>query len=166
MEVIDCASQSSLAHWTLRQWAEYYQSPDRDKVRNVISLEVSETRLGKMVVAPELVRCACRSYQFHLLILIEQNEHRKLDWVDNVWPEDMKLPGQYPRVQKYCLMSVARCWTVCFLTLHLIVVLLLTNETTLGLARRFRGFLCFLPHPQRRKDILLYSTDTRKLGSV
>lgn len=56
LEVIDCASQSSLANWTLGQWAQYYSSPDRDKVRNVISLEVSETKLGKMVVAPELVR--------------------------------------------------------------------------------------------------------------
>jgi F-box/leucine-rich repeat protein 10/11 len=37
---------------------------------------------------------------------------RKLDWVDTIWPEDMKVPGEYPRVQKYCLMSVERCWTV------------------------------------------------------
>lgn len=37
---------------------------------------------------------------------------RKLDWVETIWPEDHKQPGMYPRVQKYCLMSVARCWTV------------------------------------------------------
>ncbi|GAA6040064.1 hypothetical protein JCM8097_004762 [Rhodosporidiobolus ruineniae] len=91
LEVIDCASQSSLNNWNLGQWADYYDDPRRDKVRNVISLEVSESRLGRMVVAPELVR--------------------KLDWVDNVWPSDMKEPGTYPRVQKYCLMSVERCWT-------------------------------------------------------
>ncbi|GAA5912839.1 hypothetical protein JCM8208_006441 [Rhodotorula glutinis] len=91
LEVIDCASQSSLANWTLGQWADYYEDPSRDKVRNVISLEVSDSRLGEMVTAPELVR--------------------KLDWVDTVWPDDMKVPGQYPRVQKYCLMSVSRCWT-------------------------------------------------------
>ncbi|BGP71350.1 JmjC domain-containing histone demethylation protein 1 [Rhodotorula toruloides] len=91
LEVIDCASQSSLSNWTLGQWATYYEDPQRDKIRNVISLEVSESQLGRMVKAPELVR--------------------KLDWVDNVWPDDMKIPGQYPRVQKYCLMSVERCWT-------------------------------------------------------
>ncbi|GAA5955986.1 hypothetical protein JCM21900_002639 [Sporobolomyces salmonicolor] len=91
LEVIDCASQSSLSSWTLGQWAEYYDDPQRDKVRNVISLEVSETRLGQLVQAPELVR--------------------KLDWVDTVWPNDMRQPGTYPRVQKYCLMSVERCWT-------------------------------------------------------
>ncbi|GAA5881716.1 hypothetical protein JCM3774_005966 [Rhodotorula dairenensis] len=91
LEVIDCASQSSLANWTLGQWADYYDDPRRDKVRNVISLEVSESKLGKMITAPKLVR--------------------QLDWVDTVWPEDMKIPGEYPRVQKYCLMSVERCWT-------------------------------------------------------
>ncbi|GAA6024700.1 hypothetical protein JCM10207_009224 [Rhodosporidiobolus poonsookiae] len=93
LEVIDCASQSSLNNWNLGQWADYYDDPRREKVRNVISLEVSETRLGEKVVAPELVR--------------------KLDWVESVWPADMKRPGsgEYPRVQKYCLMSVERCWT-------------------------------------------------------
>lgn len=37
---------------------------------------------------------------------------RKFDWVEQVWPADMKKPGEYPRVQKYCLMSVERSWTV------------------------------------------------------
>ncbi|GAA5824383.1 hypothetical protein JCM11251_000399 [Rhodosporidiobolus azoricus] len=99
LEVIDCASQSSLSNWNLGQWADYYEDvggPDgrgREKVRNVISLEVSETELGGMVEAPEVVR--------------------SLDWVDQCWPADMKTPGsgEYPRVQKYCLMSVERCWT-------------------------------------------------------
>lgn len=61
LEVIDCASQSSLSNWTLGQWAKYYDDPKRDKVRNVISLEVSESRLGAMVQAPELVRCVSPS---------------------------------------------------------------------------------------------------------
>ncbi|BGP17296.1 JmjC domain-containing histone demethylation protein 1 [Rhodosporidiobolus nylandii] len=91
LEVIDVASQSSLNNWNLGQWANYYEDPDREKVRNVISLEVSETELGRRVEAPAVVR--------------------KLDWVDTVWPADMKQPGEYPRVQKYCLMSVERCWT-------------------------------------------------------
>lgn len=58
LEVIDCASQSSLSNWTLGQWADYYSDPKRDKIRNVISLEVSDSQLGRMVKAPELVRCA------------------------------------------------------------------------------------------------------------
>lgn len=56
LEVIDCASQSSLSNWTLGQWADYYDDPQRDKVRNVISLEVSDSKLGKMITAPNLVR--------------------------------------------------------------------------------------------------------------
>lgn len=52
----DVASQSSLSSWTLQQWADYYTDPNRDKVRNVISLEVSESPLGRRVVAPEIVR--------------------------------------------------------------------------------------------------------------
>lgn len=97
LEVIDVASQSSLAHWTLGQWAQYYEDADRDKVRNVISLEVSNTKLGEQIVAPKLVR--------------------KLDWVDTMWPSDEKEPGTYPAVQKYCLMSVKQCWTVRFTSL-------------------------------------------------
>ena len=78
-----------------------------------------------MVTAPELVRCVSSARpcalssaqsggalrvagpQLTLFILAR----RKLDWVDTVWPEDMKVAGQYPRVQKYCLMSVKACWT-------------------------------------------------------
>lgn len=94
VEVIDVASQSELSRWTLGQWATYYEDPKRDKVRNVISLEVSETKLGKQIRLPRVVRL--------------------LDWVDNVWPDELKVEGSgaYPKVQKYCLMSVARCWTV------------------------------------------------------
>lgn len=95
VEVIDVASQSGLSRWTLGEWARYYADPHRDKVRNVISLEVSETPLGAKVRIPRIVR--------------------EMDWVDTIWPEELKVEGSgmYPKVQKYCLMSVARCWTVC-----------------------------------------------------
>ncbi|KAK4054293.1 JmjC domain-containing histone demethylation protein 1 [Microbotryomycetes sp. JL221] len=91
LEVIDVASQSSLSHWTLQQWADYYDDPSRDKIRNVISLEISETPFGDMVDAPTFVK--------------------NMDWVETVWPPHLKSSGQYPKVQKYCLMSVKRCWT-------------------------------------------------------
>ncbi|KAI5481779.1 PHD finger protein 8 [Pseudohyphozyma bogoriensis] len=91
LDVIDVASQSALSHWTLQQWATYYDDPRRDKVRNVISLEISESPFSPKVEAPAIVRT--------------------MDWVDNIWPKHLKKPGQYPRVQKYCLMSVKRCWT-------------------------------------------------------
>lgn len=54
--------------------------------------------------------------------------YRQLDWVDTIWPEDMKVPGEYPRVQKYCLMSVERCWTVSHALLYSVAVSLLTRQ--------------------------------------
>lgn len=54
--IADVASQSGLSNWTLGQWATYYSDPRRDKVRNVISLEVSDTPLSAQVQAPALVR--------------------------------------------------------------------------------------------------------------
>ncbi|GAA99737.1 uncharacterized protein L969DRAFT_89590 [Mixia osmundae IAM 14324] len=91
VEVVDVASQADLAHWTLGKWASYYENPRRAKIRNVISLEVSHTALGKSIVPPKVVR--------------------ELDWVMNVWPKDKRAHGDYPKVQKYCLMSVQKCWT-------------------------------------------------------
>ena len=46
---------------------------------------------------------------------------RQIDWVDKVWPrhlKEMQIEAtnnmddmMYPKVQKYCLMSVEGCWT-------------------------------------------------------
>jgi hypothetical protein len=90
----DVLSQSTSPNWTLGKWAEYYHSPatERDKIRNVISLEVTGTPLGVKILPPRLVR--------------------EIDWVEKFWPHNKKLPGQYPKVQLYCLMSVAQSWTV------------------------------------------------------
>ncbi|KAG8760511.1 JmjC domain-containing histone demethylation protein 1 [Serendipita sp. 396] len=93
VEVIDVQSQSNCPGWTLGKWADYYHSDptERDKIRNVISLEVSGTPLGTKILPPRLVR--------------------ELDWVEKHWPHNKKQLGHYPKVQLYCLMSVAQCWT-------------------------------------------------------
>ncbi|KZT66856.1 Clavaminate synthase-like protein [Daedalea quercina L-15889] len=94
VEVIDVATQSNVPGWTLGKWAEYYaQEPSaRDKVRNVISLEISGTELADRVLPPRLVR--------------------ELDWVEKFWPSTKKGRGNaYPKVQLYCLMGVAGAWT-------------------------------------------------------
>ena len=91
----DVSTQSNLPGWTLGKWAEYYDTePEkRDKIRNVISLEISGTDLAEKVLPPRIVR--------------------ELDWVDKFWPNTKKGRGHtYPKVQLYCLMGVANAWTV------------------------------------------------------
>ena len=96
--VIDVASQSNISGWTLGKWAEYYDTEPakRDKIRNVISLEISSTELADKILPPRLVR--------------------EVDWVEKFWPSTKKGRGHaYPKVQLYCLMGVADAWTVRYL---------------------------------------------------
>lgn len=92
VEVIDVKSQNGEGKkWNMRRWADYYESSDNKAVRNVISLEVSQSKLGRLIRRPQLVR--------------------DLDLQDAVWPQELQKRGEYPRVQLYCLMSVADCFT-------------------------------------------------------
>ncbi|KAF8320033.1 Clavaminate synthase-like protein [Clavulina sp. PMI_390] len=94
VEVLDVASQREDKGWTLQTWAEYYNKPasEREKIRNVISLEISETKLAEKITPPRLVR--------------------EIDWVELMWPATKRKGATaYPKVQMYCLMSVAECWT-------------------------------------------------------
>ena len=86
--IADVATQSNV-HWTLGKWAEYWNTdgPKRDKIRNVISLEISGTELAGRVLPPRLVR--------------------DVDWVEKFWPANKKGKGTaWPKVQLYCLMYV------------------------------------------------------------
>ncbi|KAF6742344.1 JmjC domain-containing histone demethylation protein 1 [Ephemerocybe angulata] len=94
VEVMDVASQSDAPGWTLGKWADYMeQSPEkRERIYNVISLEVSGTKIAEMVIPPKIVR--------------------DLDWVETFWPSTRKGKGNvYPKVQLYCLMGVETAWT-------------------------------------------------------
>ena len=93
VEVIDVKSQNGEGRkWNMRRWANYYESSQDNKIiRNVISLEVSQSRLGRLIRRPQIVR--------------------DLDLQDSVWPEELLAKGEYPHVQFYCLMSVADCFT-------------------------------------------------------
>lgn len=92
VEVIDVKSQHGEdRRWTMQKWADYYESPGSKVVRNVISLEISQSKLGRLIRRPKVVR--------------------DLDLQDAVWPKEMKAVGNYPKVQFYCLMSVADCYT-------------------------------------------------------
>lgn len=88
---VDVASQSGLHSWTLGRWADYFESPEREKVRNVISLELSSSPLKDKVCSPKFVR--------------------QIDWVEQHWPGDLREQGIYPQVTRYCLMSPGESWT-------------------------------------------------------
>ncbi|XP_053330220.1 histone lysine demethylase PHF8 [Spea bombifrons] len=88
IDVIDVVRQADLK-MKLKDFVKYYNSPKREKVLNVISLEFSETRLSNLVETPKIVR--------------------KLSWVENLWPEESVF--ERPNVQKYCLMGVKDSYT-------------------------------------------------------
>ncbi|PGH19049.1 hypothetical protein AJ79_00083 [Helicocarpus griseus UAMH5409] len=93
VEVIDVKSQQGEdKRWTMQKWADYYYDDSTNKaVRNVISLEVSQSPLGRLIRRPKIVR--------------------DLDLQDHVWPAELQAIGDYPKVQFYVLMSVADCYT-------------------------------------------------------
>ncbi|XP_028519939.1 lysine-specific demethylase 7A-like isoform X2 [Apis cerana] len=92
MDVIDVTRQNNI-RMKLRDFVEYYNSPCRTRVLNVISLEFTNTGLSPMVEAPYIAR--------------------KLDWVNSVWPRDWPEDSDIkrPEVQKYCLMGVKDSFT-------------------------------------------------------
>jgi F-box and leucine-rich repeat protein 10/11 len=98
--VMDVNTQKNL-EMTMKEWQKYYEDTSKKKLLNVISLEFSHTKLENYVQSPAIVR--------------------QIDWVDVVWPRRLKeaqIEGtnslhhmMYPKVQKYCLMSVKNCYT-------------------------------------------------------
>ncbi|KAM7417598.1 hypothetical protein PAMA_017300 [Pampus argenteus] len=102
VDVMDVNTQKGI-EMSMAQWWRYYDTPpsEREKLYNVISLEFSHTRLENLVQRPASVDL--------------------IDWVDNMWPRHLKerqrdstnaiIDMHYPKVQKYCLMSVQGCFT-------------------------------------------------------
>ncbi|ROI47866.1 Lysine-specific demethylase 2A [Anabarilius grahami] len=102
IDVMDVSTQKG-TEMSMAQWRRYYETPpsQREKLYNVISLEFSHTKLESLVKRPATVDM--------------------IDWVDNMWPRHLKerqrdatnsiMDMQYPKVQKYCLMSVQGCYT-------------------------------------------------------
>ncbi|KAF9421924.1 JmjC domain-containing histone demethylation protein 1, partial [Podila epigama] len=90
IEVIDVATQSELQDWDMGAWAEYFKTEPKERVYNVISLEITGTPLADKITRPRIVR--------------------ELDWIENFWPESLKAQ-EFPKVQLYCLMSVKNSYT-------------------------------------------------------
>lgn len=100
LDVMDVNTQKN-SEMTMKDWQKYYEDPNKDRLLNVISLEFSHTKLENYIQTPTIVR--------------------QIDWVDCVWPRHLKESQteatnlledmKYPKVQKYCLMSVKGCYT-------------------------------------------------------
>lgn len=115
VQVIDTATQLT-TECTLQEWVDYLETPPKDRRRtlNIITLEFSQTPLGKLVTEPKFAR--------------------DVDFVNMHWPqslEDIRAKGsgellqsaeeldnlldtlkkEQPHVSKYCLMSAAGSYT-------------------------------------------------------
>lgn len=85
--VIEVKEQESSKGWTVEKWADYYESPGDQPIRNVISLECSTTPLCRLIRRPKVVR--------------------DLDLQDSIWPDTEWRKS----VGFYVLMSVADSFT-------------------------------------------------------
>ncbi|XP_018325995.1 lysine-specific demethylase 7B isoform X2 [Agrilus planipennis] len=88
LDVIDVTRQSDI-RMKLRDFVAYFNSLNRTRIFNVVSLEFSDTPMARLVEAPLIAR--------------------KMDWVNTVWPRSYSIPA--PQVQKYCLMSAKDSYT-------------------------------------------------------
>lgn len=55
VDVMECSTQRNL-EMTMKDWQQYYENPNRDRLLNVISLEFSHTKLEHMVHPPRTVK--------------------------------------------------------------------------------------------------------------
>lgn len=91
LEVIDVKTQKTSAKYTLRQWAAYYEERGLKEIKNVISLEVSHSRLGRLIRRPKVVR--------------------DIDLEDQVWDKESRDAFKKRPVAFYCLMSTGDSYT-------------------------------------------------------
>lgn len=88
VDVIDSRRQMSIK-MSLEDFIRYAsRATETESIYNCISLEVTNTPLGKRVKPPAIVS--------------------KLSWVDRCWPKD---DSERPSVAKYCLLSMADSYT-------------------------------------------------------
>lgn len=55
LDVMDVNTQKGM-EMSMREWVQYYDNPDRQRLLNVISLEFSHTKLENYVESPTFVR--------------------------------------------------------------------------------------------------------------
>jgi len=100
VDVMECKTQRAL-EMSMRDFEQYFLGTDRKYTYNVLSLEFSHTKLAPLVQRPKVVD--------------------SMDWINLSWPQHLvntqvdqtnrMQDMRYPKVQKYCLLSVASCYT-------------------------------------------------------
>ena len=93
---VQCCQTQTTIKMTMAKFTAYFQSNVRDEVYNVLSLEFTDTDMDKLVKRPKVVDL--------------------LDWATLSYPTyltDVHKKGakRYPKIQKYCLMSVGGSYT-------------------------------------------------------
>lgn len=110
--VMDVMTQNnSPFKWDMQRWCNYFKELEKDKIRNVISLEISDSILGNEIEIPKIVSDLDLIYK-----LFQEDERDERDDPDhdnvkmfkNLLLENDISP---PKVQKYILMSVANSYT-------------------------------------------------------
>lgn len=99
--VMDVMTQNNSPRWDMQRWCDYFKTAkeNRDKIRNVISLEISDTELGEEVEIPKIVS------DLDIILKLFANENDQLG-------ELLESHGVFPpKVRKYILMSVAGSYT-------------------------------------------------------
>jgi len=140
IRVMDVEHQEELQGWTLGEFVEFVEDPDRLKQKQHIYMDEQKNN-GWSVradIRPNMHRLQRKAaLKASTLLLTDQNKPkvlnqislefsgtplqelvlspqfvRDLDWVGNCWPADLRRDKQsYPSVQYYCLTSTAGCYT-------------------------------------------------------
>jgi F-box/leucine-rich repeat protein 10/11 len=92
IEVMNVLTQEN-EKMSISDWRDYFLQTDkpRDRILNVLSLEISHIPIGANVKRPSYVE--------------------DIDLVDKVWPVDEEEEEPKPKVSKYCLMGVENSYT-------------------------------------------------------
>ena len=128
-QVIDTATQLT-TDYTLSEWVDYLGTPEKERTRilNVITLEFSQTPLGKMVLEPQFARdvdfvsqCWPKTVDDLQRIVDHRDNNKMSDNEDETSQEEddeedmeellKEVQEDIPRVSKYCLMSAAGSYT-------------------------------------------------------
>lgn len=123
--------------WTVQSYVDYWRQPHKSNILNIISLEVSESKLRPLVEPPALVM--------------------QLDWAERYWPrrhasaQDLHPP--FP--QRYLLMSVQDSFTDFHIDMG-------GSAVWYNPVRGVKVFLCLEPTEKHLAAYQRYTKDPRR----